>query len=64
VKGVVVSLSAIGLSLKPGSSARAIDIRGGVTTHGKGISPLELEGSIGKLSIDGGVTAAGPLKTS
>ncbi len=64
VKGVVVSLSAIGLSLKPGSSARAIDIRGGVTTHGKGISPLELEGSIGKLSIDGGVAAAGPLKTS
>jgi hypothetical protein len=63
VKGVVVSLSAIGLSLKPGASARTIDIKGGITTHGKGISPLELQGSIGSLSIDGGVAAAAP-KTS
>jgi hypothetical protein len=63
VKGVVVSLSAIGLSLKPGASAHAIDIKGGVTTHGKGISPLELEGSIGRLTIEGGVAAAA-AKTS
>jgi hypothetical protein len=60
VKGVVVSLSAIGLSLKTGASARAIDIKGGITTHGKGISPVELQGSIGRLSIDGGVAAAAP----
>ncbi len=58
VKGVVVTLSAIALSVKPGGSARAIDIEGGVTTHGKGVSPLELDGLIGQLSIDGGIGAA------
>jgi len=58
VKGVVVTLSAIALSVKPGGSARAIDIEGGVTTHGKGVSPLELDGLIDQLSIDGGIGAA------
>ncbi|HEY5265086.1 MAG TPA: hypothetical protein VIJ37_08835 [Steroidobacteraceae bacterium] len=58
VKGVVVTLSAIALSVKAGGSAHAIDIEGGVTTHGKGVSPLELDGSIGQLSIDGGINAA------
>jgi len=54
----VVTLSAIALSVKAGGSAHAIDIEGGVTTHGKGVSPLELDGSIGQLSIDGGINAA------
>jgi len=58
VKGVVVKLSAIALSIKPGGSARAINIEGGVSTHGKGISPLELDGVIGQLSIGGGIGAA------
>jgi hypothetical protein len=58
VKGVVVKLSAIALSIKPGGSAHAIDIEGGCVTHGKGVSPLELFGAIGQLSISGGVTAA------
>ncbi|NKW09519.1 hypothetical protein HGG76_06710 [Ochrobactrum tritici] len=38
VKGVVVELSAIGLSIKPGGSAREIDIAGGVRTNGKGVT--------------------------
>jgi hypothetical protein len=46
VKGVVTALSAIGLSVKPGGSARAIEVDGGVTTNGQGIAPIELHGSI------------------
>ncbi len=57
VKGVVLKLSAIALSVKPGGSAREIDIEGGVTTHGDGIAPLEMLGVVGRLSIEGGVSA-------
>jgi hypothetical protein len=59
VKGVVVKLSAIALSIKPGASARSISIAGGLITHGAGISPLELHGTVGSLHISEGLTAAG-----
>ena len=59
VKGVVTTLSAIGLSVKPGGSAREIDIRGGIKTNGAGVSPLEQHGTIAALSIAGGCIAAG-----
>jgi hypothetical protein len=59
VKGMVVTLSAIGLSIKPGGSARAVEIEGGVTTNGKGIVPIELHGTVATLCISGGVSAAG-----
>ena len=58
VKGVVVSLSAIALSIKPGGSVAEVVIAGGVVTHGKGIAPLELQGEIGSLQISGGIRAA------
>jgi hypothetical protein len=51
VKGVVVKLSAIALSVKPGGSARKVDVAGGLITHGAGISPLELNGAIECLRI-------------
>jgi hypothetical protein len=54
VKGVVQELSAIGLSIKPGGSARAISIHGGLKTHGTGITPLEQEGIIETLVIEDG----------
>jgi hypothetical protein len=57
VKGVLLKLSAIALSVKPGGSAREIDIDGGVTTHGDGIAPLEMLGVVGRLSIEGGLGA-------
>jgi hypothetical protein len=47
VKGVLIKLSAIALSVKAGGSARAISIKGGAMTHGKGVSPLDLDGLIG-----------------
>jgi hypothetical protein len=59
VKGVVMTLSAIGLSVKPGGSARSIEIDGGVTTNSQGIAPLELHGTIDALRINGGAKAAG-----
>jgi hypothetical protein len=59
VKGVVMDLSAIALSVRPGGSARAIDIAGGTIAHGKGISPPELHGAIDSLRISDGFAAAG-----
>lgn len=59
VKGKVISLSAIGLSIKPGGSAREIEISGGVKTNGPGVSPIEQHGAIESLRIVGGFVAAG-----
>jgi hypothetical protein len=54
-----MKLSAIALSVKPGGSAQAIEIDGGLTTHGSGVAPFELHGAIGTLHVDGGLAAAG-----
>ncbi len=59
VKGVVVRLAAIALSIKPGGSARRIAIGGGLLTHGAGVSPLEIHGRVDSLEVSGGFTAAG-----
>jgi hypothetical protein len=59
VKGVVVQLPAIALSVKPGGSARRIVVAGGVVTHGAGISPLEIHGGVDSLEIAGGFAAGG-----
>ena len=42
----------------PGGSAREVDIAGGLVTHGRGIDPMELHGSIETLRIVGGLAAA------
>lgn len=59
VKGVITTLSAIGLSVKPGGSAQEIEIDGGIVTNGAGIAPIELHGTIGSLRVSGGFKAAG-----
>jgi hypothetical protein len=59
VKGVVVTLSAIGLSIKPGGSAREIEISGGIKTNGTGVAPIEQHGAIETLRVSGGFIAAG-----
>jgi hypothetical protein len=59
VKGVIMDLPAIALSVKAGGSARSIDIAGGAIAHGRGISPLELHGTIDELRITGGFAATG-----
>jgi hypothetical protein len=59
VKGVVVTLSAIALSIKPGGSAREIDIAGGVKTNGAGVVPIEQHGAIESLRVSGGFASNG-----
>lgn len=59
VKGVVLTLAAIGLSVKPGGSAREIEINGGLKTHGAGVAPIEQHGAIESLRITGGIEAVG-----
>lgn len=59
VKGVVMKLSAIALSIKPGGSARTIEIAGGVKTNGAGITPIEQYGNVETLQISGGFVAIG-----
>ena len=59
VKGVVMTLPAIGLSIKPGGSAREIEIAGGIKTNGAGVAPIENHGAIETLHIAGGLVASG-----
>lgn len=59
VKGKVITLSAIGLSVKPGGSAREIEISGGIKTNGAGVPPIEQHGAIDTLRISGGFIAVG-----
>ncbi|HEY9272272.1 MULTISPECIES: hypothetical protein [Achromobacter] len=59
VKGVVLRLSAIAFSVKPGGSAREVEIEGGLLTHGQGVEPLELLGNIDSLRVTGGSVAVG-----
>ena len=59
VKGVVMQLAAIPLSLKPGGSAKSIIIEGGLLSHGKDVEALEMHGVVDELVIRGGLSAVG-----
>jgi hypothetical protein len=59
VKGVLTTLSAIGLSIKPGGSVREVRIAGGIRTNGPGVAPMEDHGAIDALHVAGGLVAAG-----
>ncbi|MDB5616966.1 MAG: hypothetical protein JWQ24_1204 [Tardiphaga sp.] len=59
VKGKVVTLSAVALSIKPGGSAREITIAGGIRTNGAGVAPIEQFGTIDLMKVSGGFVAAG-----
>jgi hypothetical protein len=60
VKGVVVKLPATALSIKAGGSVEMVTIEGGLRTHGKDVAPLEQNGAIGTLCIEGGFSSAPP----
>ena len=53
VKGVLTTLSAIALSVKPGGSAQRVEVDGGLITHGAHVNPLEMQGVIEVLNISG-----------
>ena len=59
VKGAVVKLAATALSIKPGGSARQIEIAGGLLAHGEGVDPIELHGPVCSLHIGESFTAVG-----
>lgn len=59
VKGVVMTLAATPLSIKPGGVAKDIRIAGGLVSHGDGVQPVEVNGSIESLLIEGGTRVAG-----
>ena len=59
LKGRVINLSAIALSIKPGGSAREIEVAGGSKTNGPGAAPIEQHGAIESLRVAGGFVAAG-----
>jgi hypothetical protein len=59
VKGVVIRLSPIAFSIKPGGAVERAEIRGGLITHGPRIEALELHGRVGALLVEGGLAAAG-----
>jgi hypothetical protein len=61
VKGMVVKLPAIALSIKPGGTARRISVAGGLVTHGRGVPPLELQGTVDTLQIAQGLSGEGGL---
>ena len=53
VKGVVQDLSATALSVRPGGSIHLISVSGNIETHGHGILPIEILGSIRSLHVRG-----------
>ncbi|AIY00574.1 hypothetical protein ART_0975 [Arthrobacter sp. PAMC 25486] len=59
VKGVLVQLSAIALSVKSGGRIGTASIGGDVRTEGAAVPAMELEGTLDAITVGGVVTAAG-----
>ena len=55
----MIPLLAITLNIKPGGSAREIEIAGGVKTNGAGVAPIEQHGAINSLRVTGGFVTTG-----
>jgi hypothetical protein len=63
VKGELVHLSAVALSVKPGGQIGTAHVGGDVTTSGDEVTSIEIEGAIDNLSVDGVVKASGANAT-
>ncbi len=59
VKGVQVSLKAVALSVKPGADVGAISIGGVLRTTGDNVVTVEVDGTVGRIDVAGGITASG-----
>ena len=60
VKGVIMTLPADGLSVKPGGEIKQLNISGGITTHGAKVQSYHVEGGVvHDLKINGDVEANG-----
>jgi len=58
VKGVVVKLAAHPLSIKPGGTVDILEIEGGIQSHGEGVEPLDMHGSIQWFQVSGGISSS------
>ena len=59
VKGVQLSLKAIGLSVKPGGSVGSVSIGGSVRTTGDNVVSVDIEGDVKAFAVGGEVVAEG-----
>jgi hypothetical protein len=59
VKGMQVSLKAIALSVKPGAEIDTISIGGQVRTTGDNVITVEIDGDVGRIDVQGGISAQG-----
>ena len=60
VKGVIMTLPADGISVKPGGEIKELNISGGITTYGDNVHSYNVEGGVVKqLIIEGEVAANG-----
>jgi len=59
VKGVIMTLPANGVSIKPGGEIRNLILSGGIETHGDHVTSLEIEGMIAELAVKKTVAAQG-----
>ncbi|MFF2551203.1 hypothetical protein ACFVUS_09380 [Nocardia sp. NPDC058058] len=59
VEGVQTELEAVALSIKPGGAIDTVDIGGQVVSEGARVPAVEIEGTLGRLEVAGGITALG-----
>ncbi len=59
VKGVLMPLAAIALSVKPGGHIGSVDIGMDISTDGDGLATVDLEGPVGRLDVGGKIIANG-----
>ncbi len=60
VKGVIMTLPADAISVKPGGEIRQLKISGGITTHGDNVHSYNVEGGIvHELTVKGDIVANG-----
>ncbi len=64
VKGVIMTLPANGVSIKPGGEIQSLILSGGLLTEGDGVTSLEIEGKIGEVSVKDGIVANGSDSTA
>lgn len=59
VKGVIMTLPANGVSVKPGGEIQKLIIVGGIVTNGDNVTSLEIDGLIKEISINNDIIANG-----
>ncbi|MDQ0096026.1 hypothetical protein [Paeniglutamicibacter psychrophenolicus] len=64
VKGVLMPLSAIALSVKPSGHIGTVSVGGDIVTTGDGVATVDLEGPVDTLSVRGKVVAHGSGATA